>query len=129
MSTEPRTSTEEQLPIFAYGTLRRGESAEDLVARDVSRRAAARAKGRLLPIGAPYPAAVFLPDATDHVEGELMWLRPDSYAAALDRIDQYENVPFLFRRITITVEAGGVEVNAWAYSYTHGSHEILPELK
>ena len=116
-----------RLPIFVYGTLRRGESAEDLVARDVSRRAPARAKGRLLQIGAPYPAAVFLSDATGYVDGELMWLAPAAYDAALDRVDEYENVPFLFRRITITVESEGGAVEAWAYTYTHASHEILPQ--
>src|SRR6185369_6837555 len=87
MSTETAESAERQLPIFAYGTLRRGEPAEDLLARDVTRRAPARAKGRLLAIGAPYPAAVFSPDAAEHVNGELMWLAPGSYAATLDRVD------------------------------------------
>ena len=127
MSIDAAASAERQLPIFAYGTLRRGESAEDLLARDVARRAPARARGRLLAIGAPYPAAVFSPEATEHVEGELMWLRPGSYEAALDRADDYENVPFLFRRITVTVESEGAAVEAWAYTYTHASHEILPQ--
>lgn len=117
------------LPLFVYGTLRRGESAEDLVARAVTRRAPARAKGRLLAIGAPYPAAVFSPEAAEHVDGELMWLAPGSYAATLDRVDEYENVPFLFRRIAITVESEGAAVEAWAYTYTHASHEILPQAR
>lgn len=116
---------EAQLPVFAYGTLRRGESAEDLVARDVTRRAPARAAGRLLAIGAPYPAAVFRADAGEHVDGELMWLAPAAYEAALDRMDDYENVPFLFRRIVITVESEGAAIKAWAYTYTHASHEIV----
>lgn len=126
MDADAPSAAGSQLPVFAYGTLRRGESAEDIVARDVTRRAPARTKGRLLAIGAPYPAAVFLADGGEHVEGELMWLAPAAYDAALDRIDDYENVPFLFRRVTITVESDGVEVKAWAYTYTHASHEILP---
>jgi gamma-glutamylcyclotransferase (GGCT)/AIG2-like uncharacterized protein YtfP len=130
MSAEaPTSAASQQLPIFVYGTLRRGESAEDVIAPDVTRRAPARAKGRLLSINAPYPAAVFLPDATEHVDGELTWLAPASYEAALDRIDAYENVPFLFRRIAITVEAEGAVVKAWAYTYTHASHEILPQTR
>jgi gamma-glutamylcyclotransferase (GGCT)/AIG2-like uncharacterized protein YtfP len=127
MSADEPGSAESPLPIFVYGTLRHGESAEDLVARDVARRAPARAKGRLLPIGAQYPAAVFLPDSAERVDGELLWLKTAAYAAALDRIDEYENVPFLFRRIAITVESEGGEVQAWAYTYTHASHEILPQ--
>jgi gamma-glutamylcyclotransferase (GGCT)/AIG2-like uncharacterized protein YtfP len=129
MGADAAITADAQLPVFAYGTLRRGESAEDVVARDVTRRAPARARGRLLAIGAPYPAAVFLPDANEHVDGELMWLAPSAYEAALDRIDDYENVPFLFRRVTITAESDGVEVKAWAYTYTHASHVILPDPK
>ncbi len=129
MSTDAAVSAERQLPLFVYGTLRRGESAEELVARDVTRRAPARAKGRMLAIGAPYPAAVFSGDATEHVEGELLWLTPGAYGAVIDRVDEYENVPFLFRRIAITVEAEGVAVEAWAYTYTHASHEIRPQMR
>ena len=117
-------AAEAHLPIFTYGTLRGGESAEDVIARDVARRVPGRARGRLLPLGAPYPAAVFPPDASSYVDGELVWLKPYVYAEALDRIDQYENVPFLFRRIEVTVEAEGKEIRAWAYTYTHASHDI-----
>ena len=56
-----------------------------------------------------------------------MWLKSAAYPAALDRIDQYENVPFLFRRIAVTVEAEGQEIRAWAYTYTHASHDIRPQ--
>jgi len=112
-----------ELPLFVYGTLREGESAADLLAADVARRVPARAHGRLLELGAPYPAAVFQPDA-GALAGELLWLKPGTYAAVLDRVDEYENVPFLFRRIKVSVEAEGREVEAWAYSYTHASHTI-----
>lgn len=113
-----------RLPLFVYGTLRKGESAEDVLARDVLRRVPARAHGRLLDIGAPYPAATFGPDETGWVDGELLFLRPAGYEAALDRVDAYENVPFLFRRLTVKVEAEGQEIEAWAYTYTHASHTI-----
>jgi gamma-glutamylcyclotransferase (GGCT)/AIG2-like uncharacterized protein YtfP len=83
----------------------------------------ARASARLLEIGAPYPAAFFGPDEGS-LPGELVYLRPTTYEAALDRIDQYENVPFLFRRIAVSVEAEGKPVEAWAYTYTHASHTI-----
>ncbi len=109
-----------------YGTLRRGECAEAVVAADVARRVPARARARLLPIGAPYPAAVFAPDAgvLDVLDGELLWLRPGRYAETLDRVDQYENVPFLFRRMAVMVEAEGKQIEAWVYSYAHASHAI-----
>ena len=110
-------------PIFVYGTLRAGESAEDLIAADVVRRVPARASARLLELNAPYPAAFFGPDEGS-LPGELVYLKPPSYQDALDRIDQYENVPFLFRRIPVTVEAEGQQIEAWAYTYTHASHNI-----
>ena len=111
------------LPLFLYGTLRQGESAEDVIAADVVRRAPARARARLLEIGAPYPAAFFSPDE-GLLPGEIVWLKPSTFSAALDRIDQYENVPFLFRRIVVNVEVEGKDVEAWAYTYTHASHAV-----
>ena len=112
-----------ELPLFLYGTLRQGESAEDQIAADVVRRAPARARARLLEIGAPYPAAFFSPDE-GLLPGEIVWLKPSTYAATLDRVDQYENVPFLFRRIAVRVEVEGQAVEAWAYTYTHASHAV-----
>jgi gamma-glutamylcyclotransferase (GGCT)/AIG2-like uncharacterized protein YtfP len=119
-------ATEEQRPIFVYGTLRQGESAEDVIARDVVRRVPARARARVLEINAPYPAAFFGPDEQGILPGELVYLKPSTYEAVLDRVDEYENVPFLFRRIPVTVEAEGVQVAAWAYTYTHASLSIPP---
>lgn len=112
-----------ELPLFIYGTLRKGESAEDVIAADVVRRASARARARRLEIDAPYPAAFFSPDE-GLLPGEVVWLKPSTYTATLDRIDQYENVPFLFRRIVVTVEVEGKDVEAWAYTYTHASHAV-----
>ena len=63
-------------------------------------------------------------DETETIDGELVWLKPRQYSAALDRIDQFENVPFLFRRIVVSVEAEGNVLEAWAYTYTHASHTI-----
>ncbi len=121
--SESQTDTSER-PIFVYGTLRQGESAEDVIAADVQRRVPARAHARRLEIGAPYPAAVFSAEEEGWIDGELVFLKPHAYQAALDRIDQYENVPFLFRRVAVSVEAEGRMVDAWAYTYTHASHAI-----
>ena len=112
-----------ELPLFLYGTLRKGESAEDVLARDVVKRVSARARGRLLDLKAPYPGAVF-EDGEGWVDGEIVWLEPSRFGAALDRVDEYENVPFLFRRIAVSVEAEGQTVEAWAFTYTHASHTI-----
>lgn len=120
------TDTDErdrELPLFLYGTLRKGESGEDVLAKDVVRRAPARARARLLDLKAPYPGAVFGPDE-GWLDGEIVWLAPARFRAALDRVDEYENVPFLFRRIVVDVETEGRTVAAWAFSYTHGSHTI-----
>jgi gamma-glutamylcyclotransferase (GGCT)/AIG2-like uncharacterized protein YtfP len=112
-----------ELPLFLYGTLRKGESAEDQIAADVVRRAPAQARARLLEINAPYPAAFFSPDE-GLLPGEVVWLKPSTYAATLGRVDRYENVPFLFRRIAVSVQVDGKEVEAWAYTYTHASHAV-----
>ncbi len=112
-----------ELPLFLYGTLRKGESGEDVLAGDVVRRAPARARGRLLDLAAPYPGAVFGPDE-GWLDGEIVWLESSRFPAALDRADEYENVPFLFRRIAVPVETEGQTVEAWAFSYTHASHTI-----
>jgi len=112
-----------ELPLFLYGTLSKGESAEDVIAADVVRRAPARARARLLELNAPYPGAAFGPDE-GWLDGEIVWLRSATFQAALDRVDQYENVPFLFRRIAVMVETEGQTVEAWAFTYTHASHTI-----
>lgn len=112
-----------ELPLFLYGTLRKGESAEGEIAADVVRRQPARARGRLLELNAPYPGAVFGPDE-GWLDGEIVWIRPATFQATLDRVDTYENVPFLFRRIAIEVETEGKTVEAWAYTYTHASHNV-----
>lgn len=122
--TDPNTDDKNrELPLFLYGTLRKGESAESEIAADVVRRAPARARGRLLALNAPYPGAVFGPDE-GWLDGEIVWLKPSTFAATLDRVDVYENVPFLFRRIAVQVETEGQTVEAWAYTYTHASHAI-----
>ena len=112
-----------ELPLFIYGTLRKGESAENEIAADVLRRAPARARARLLEINAPYPAAVF-GDDEGLLPGEIVWFKPEKFVEAIDRVDVYENAPFLFRRILVTVETEGQQVEAWAYTYTHASHTI-----
>jgi gamma-glutamylcyclotransferase (GGCT)/AIG2-like uncharacterized protein YtfP len=112
-----------ELPLFLYGTLRKGQPAEGEISSDVVRRAPARARARLLDLKAPYPGAVFGPDE-GWLEGEIVWLRPATFQKTLDRVDTYENVPFLFRRIVVEVETEGKTVEAWAYTYTHASHTI-----
>jgi gamma-glutamylcyclotransferase (GGCT)/AIG2-like uncharacterized protein YtfP len=112
-----------ELPLFLYGTLRKGESAADQIAADVVRRAPVQARARLLEINAPYPAAFFSPDQ-GLLAGEVVWLKPSTYAATLGRVDRYENVPFLFRRIAVRVQVDGQDVEAWAYTYTHASHAV-----
>ena len=112
-----------ELPLFLCGTLRKGESAEGEIAADVVRRAPARARGRLLELNAPYPGAVFGAEE-GWLEGEIVWLKPSTFVATIDRVDAYENVPFLFRRIAVQVETEGQTVEAWAYTYTHASHAL-----
>src|SRR5436190_10067386 len=85
----PDPNTEDknrELPLFLYGTLRKGESAEGEIAADVVRRAPARARGRLLELNAPYPGAVFGADE-GWLDGEIVWLKPATFVATIDRVD------------------------------------------
>ena len=106
----------DELPLFVYGTLRTGERAAPLLGSDAVRRAPATVRGRLVDTGAPYPGAVF-GDGEGIVRGELVWLRPATYAATLARLDAYENAPTLFRRVRIVVEVAGRDVQAFAYEW------------
>lgn len=111
---------DEILPLFVFGTLRRGESNHHLlhgryerwqtaVLRGFSRGAA----GHGFPSIAPWPAGL--------VEGELFWLMPHRAAEVMADCDRLEDLPVgelvgpYYRRACVVVESGGDRVEAWAY--------------
>ena len=103
-------------PLFVYGSLRQGERGAHLLDADAIRRVPAAVRGRMVETGASYPGAVF--DGADGlVHGELVWLRPATYAATLGRLDAYEDVPTLFRRVLVVAEVDGERVEASAYEW------------
>ncbi|MGH2734377.1 MAG: gamma-glutamylcyclotransferase family protein [Actinomycetota bacterium] len=111
--------SETGLPLFVYGTLRPGEAAAPLLLGVVERVEPATARGRHLQVSESYPAVIF--DETGDVTGELMWLRADREEEVLARLDTYEGVPHLFRRVRITVTCGSDELDAYAYEWTGDS--------
>ena len=97
-------------PLFVYGTLRGDGPAAALVG--AARRERAVARGRFVTTGADYPAVKFAVDAPE-VEGELVWV-PET---VLPRLDRYEGVPRLYRRVSVSVTTASGPVDAQAYEW------------
>lgn len=112
--------SETGLPLFVYGTLRPGEAAASLLVGVVERVEPATARGRHLQVSETYPAVIF-DEAGDDVTGELMWLRADRDEEVLARLDTYEGVPHLFRRVRVTVTCGSDKLDAYAYEWAADS--------
>jgi gamma-glutamylcyclotransferase (GGCT)/AIG2-like uncharacterized protein YtfP len=109
-----------QLPLFVFGTLRRGESNHDCLAgrydrwlpatlRDFKRTTAAHG----------FPQIV--PSRGDHVGGELFFIRPADFEETLRRCDILEDIPPgqlvgpYYQRARVVVETAEREFTAWAY--------------
>lgn len=105
----------EQLPLFVYGTLLRGESRHDLVAVAAEEIQEAVMPGaRLHDLGA-FP---MLSPGLGRVQGELIWLRPETYALTLATLDQVEGVDSgLFQRVRrpVLLTGCGPLLDAWVY--------------
>lgn len=95
--------------VFVYGTLRPGRASARLLGE-----AGTGAVPAVLPDhalhsrGLPYPFAV--PEAGSAVVGDLVEI-PDGRLLGL--LDEYEGSDYV--RARVVVEAGGAEVEAWAY--------------
>lgn len=110
-----------QLPLFAFGTLRRGKANHGILAGAFDRCLPATLRDfrrAVAPHG--FPAIVRCPLA--RVEGELFFIRPDAYDEALRNCDLLEDLPpgqligRYYRRIEVTVETAEGEFVAWAYA-------------
>lgn len=95
--------------LFVYGTLKQGGSANDLLQGAVCiGKVTTHPRYHLYRIGT-FPGMV-VGDETGGVTGELFEVDD----RCLKGLDQYEGVPYLFRREEIDLSCG---VKAWAYLY------------
>lgn len=99
------------IPLFVYGTLKRGFPAQALLQdQQFFSPAWTMPRFRLFDSGS-YPCLVEDPDQGVMVEGEL-WLVTET---ALARLDEYEGAPSLFARKEIQLQAP--PGTAWAYLF------------
>jgi gamma-glutamylcyclotransferase (GGCT)/AIG2-like uncharacterized protein YtfP len=121
-----------QLPMFVYGTLRRGESNHHFLEGTYE---------RVLPAMLPdymkgtashgYP--LVSPQSGSHVDGELFFIRSELYDATLERCDRLEDLPpgrlvgdYYQRRVVIVRTEAGM-YSAWAYTSPDGGRLTRPE--
>lgn len=99
---------QEAIPVFVYGTLRRGQANHHLL-REAHWGGEQRLPGARLHDLWPFPMAIATPDtAADAVQGELWWVD----AATLARLDHLEGHPRLYERRRLALASGQ---RAWVY--------------
>ena len=106
----------EQLPLFVFGTLRRGEPNHHYLAGQFLRMAPAVLSG----YGKQHPLMI-VPRERATVSGELYFVRPELWEQTIRRCDDLEGIApgdesgFEYRRAQVTVRTPQGEVLAWAY--------------
>lgn len=111
-----------ELPVFVYGTLKRGESNHAAFLADAASIEPATVRGAIVHLPAGYPGYRLEPEGTVH--GELVSFDADRAATALARLDALEDYradaphASLYRRerCTATTPAGRA-IDAWIYVY------------
>ena len=108
--------TLEPLPIFVYGTLKRGEERARCWPRPPRLVEPATTRGRLFDLG-PYPALV---EGDDRVLGELWHIEPADMEATLKTLDAIEcfgveEVDLYVRRVVDCETVAGDTIRAYAY--------------
>lgn len=104
------------LPLFVYGTLRRGQCNHHYLAGKFDRMLPAR----LIDFGRSHPLMI-VQRAGDVVEGELYFLKPAAHARTLAECDRLEGIPAggvcgpCYRRARVKVETSEGNFDAWAY--------------
>jgi gamma-glutamylcyclotransferase (GGCT)/AIG2-like uncharacterized protein YtfP len=120
---------DERLPLFAFGTLRRGEENHDYYL--------AGRYERVLPARLPGYAVVepLMIDrsAAGVVPGELFFLRPGSYGATLAACDELEGITprpsryALYERRRVRVLTAHGAFDAWAYVRPESAYRFATE--
>jgi gamma-glutamylcyclotransferase (GGCT)/AIG2-like uncharacterized protein YtfP len=113
--------TDDYLPLFVYGSLRSGDRAAGLVDGDIITREPAVARGREVDTGVWYPGVVF--GSQGDIPGELLWLDQNAFPDVLERLDAYEGVPSLFRRVRISVTTESGPTEAYAYEWNAAAQD------
>jgi gamma-glutamylcyclotransferase (GGCT)/AIG2-like uncharacterized protein YtfP len=108
------------LPLFVFGTLRRGESNHDRLAESYDRWLPATLRDfRRTTAAHGFPGVV--PSPGDYVTGELFFITPARFAETLRRCDDLEDIPQgtlvgpYYQRAQVFVETAEINVTAWAY--------------
>lgn len=105
-----------ELPLFAFGTLRRGERNHHYLGGRYEK----CLKARLMGFVRQKPLMIVRRSGAS-VDGELFYLRPEAYQETmrgcerLERIPEGETVGWEYRRIEVDVETHLGTVRAWAY--------------
>jgi gamma-glutamylcyclotransferase (GGCT)/AIG2-like uncharacterized protein YtfP len=113
-------TTQAHLPIFVYGTLKRGEVRERMWPRGAVSIEEATARGRLYDLGT-YPALV---DGDDVIRGELWHVSAEDFQMTLDVLDAIEcygndEVDLYVRRIIECRTLGGEPRRAYTYFFAN----------
>lgn len=105
-----------QLPLFVFGTLRRGYSNHHLLAGRFTKSMSAILPGyfRVRPL-------MIVPRSGSQVSGELYFLRNEAYSRTLRDCDELEGIPLgelcgpYYARVRVLVETSEGTFDAWAY--------------
>ena len=108
------------LPLFVFGTLRRGAENHHYLAGNYDQFLVATLSDfRRTTAIHGFPAII--PSPGDTVQGELYFLRADRHAETLRACDTLEDIPpgetagEFYRRATVRVETPAGQFTAWAY--------------
>jgi gamma-glutamylcyclotransferase (GGCT)/AIG2-like uncharacterized protein YtfP len=117
----------EYLPLFAFGTLRRGEPNHHYLEGTYERwlPGTLRDYSRIVAFHG-FPAIA--PGLGAQVPGELFFIRPEVFAVTLGRCDILEEIPpgeligRFYRRAKVIAETAAEDFTAWAYVDPGSSH-------